>query len=150
MRRLINNLISVSVSLIKFTIIKLFHWKSFKFSPFERFSPKVVTEFNKGGHVSFGRMVRVHSGTKIKVRNGAKLKIGSNVKLHYNCIIACHDQIDIGESTELGPSVFLYDHDHDYRAGLFTDSNRETFRSAPIKIGKNCWIGARTVILRGT
>lgn len=72
--------------------------------------------------------------------------IGSNAKLNYNCIIACHDQIDIGESTEFGPPVYLYDHDHDYRAGL----KENKFKSAPISIGKNCWIGANTVILRGT
>jgi hypothetical protein len=61
MRRLVNNIISVSFSLIKLSIIKLFRWKNFTFSPVERFSPNVVTEFNKGSHVNFGKMVRVHS-----------------------------------------------------------------------------------------
>ena len=53
---------------------------------------------------------------------------------------------EIGEGTEFGPSVYLYDHDHDYRVGL----KEEKFLSAPVVIGKNCWIGANTVILRGT
>ena len=149
MRRLVNNVISVGFSLVKFSLIKLFHWKDFIFSPVERFSPNVVTEFNKGSKVTLGKMVRVHSGTKIKVRGGAQLNIGSNVKINYNCIIACHDKIEIGEGTEFGPSVFLYDHDHDYKAGFSADSNKEAFVSAPIMIGKNCWIGAQTVILRG-
>ena len=150
MRRLFNNIISVGFSLIKFTIIKLFHWKDFTFSPVERFSPSVVTEFDKGSKVNFGKMVRVHSGTKIKVRREAKLNIGSNVKINYYCIIACHDKIEIGEGTEFGPSVYLYDHDHDYKSGFSADSNQEAFVSAPIVIGKNCWIGAQTSILRGT
>lgn len=93
-----------------------------------------------------GKMVRVHSGSKIKVRKGGKLYIGSNVKINYNCIIACHEQIEIGEGTEFGPSVFLYDNDHDYKAGL----KEEKFKTAPILIGKNCWIGANTIILRGS
>ena len=143
---MVNNIISVGFSLLKFSIIKLFHWKDFSFSPVERFSPNVVTEFNRGSKVCFGKMVRVHSGTKIKVRDGAQLNIGNNVKVNYNCIIACHNQIEIGEGTEFGPSVFLYDHDHDYRSGL--KENR--FKCAPIIIGENCWIGANTVILRGT
>ena len=150
MRRLVNNIISVGFSLIKFSIIKLFHWKDFTFSPVERFSPNVVTEFNKGSKVNFGKMVRVHSGTKIKVRGGAQLSIGSNAKINYYCIIACHDKIEIGEGTEFGPSVYLYDHDHDYKVGFSADSNKEAYVSAPIIIGKNCWIGAHTVILRGT
>ena len=150
MRRLFNNIISVIFSLVKFSLMKLFHWSGFSFSPVERFSPNVVTEFNKGSMVTLGKMVRVHSGTKIKVRDGAKLSIGSNAKLNYNCIIACHNQIKIGEGTEFGPSVYLYDHDHDYRVGFSADSNKETFISEPIKIGNNCWIGANTIILRGT
>ena len=150
MRRLFNNFFSVIFSLIKFLIIKLFHWRGFSFSLVERFSPDVVTEFNKGSVVQLGKMVRVHSGCKIKVRSGANLHIGSNVKINYNCIIVCHDKIDIGEGTEFGPSVYIYDHDHDYKSGFSADSNKENYFSAPIKIGKNCWIGTQTVILRGT
>lgn len=146
MRRNINNLISVAFSLIKFSVAKLFYWRGFIFSPIQRFSPNVVTEFNRGSKVKLEKMIRVHSGTKIKVRKGAKLTIGSNVKINYNCIIACHDEISIGAGTEFGPSVYLYDHDHDYRAGL----KENKFKSASIVIGKNCWIGANTVILRGT
>lgn len=150
MRRTFNNIISVIFSLIKFSIIKLFHGADFSFSPIERFSPNVVTELNKGSKVEFGKMVRVHSGCKIKVRQGGKLKIGCNTKVNYNCIIACHDSIDIGDGTEFGPSVYLYDHDHDYRVGFSADSNAEKYISSPITIGKNCWIGANTIILRGT
>lgn len=146
MRRTINNLISVAFSLVKFSLMKIFNWSGFVFSPIQRFSPNVVTEFNHGSKVVLGKMVRVHSGTKIKVRKGGKLTIGANAKINYNCIIACHDSIEIGEGTEFGPTVYLYDHDHDYRAGL----KENKFKSAPIVIGKNCWIGANTVILRGT
>ena len=39
---------------------------------------------------------------------------------------------------------------HNYIACFSADSNKEAFVSAPIIIGKNCWIGAHTVILRGT
>lgn len=146
MRRHINNIISVTVSLVKFSWMKLANWKGFAFYPVQRFSPNVVTEFNRGSKVHLGKMVRVHSGTKIKVRKNAVLSIGANAKINYNCIIACHDSIDIGEGTEFGPSVYLYDHDHDYRGGL----KKNKFKSAPIVIGKNCWIGANTVILSGT
>ena len=65
-----------------------------------------------------GNKIRVHSGSKIKVREGAELNIGDNVKINYYCIIACHEKISIGEGTEFGPSVYLYDHDHDYKKGF--------------------------------
>lgn len=150
MRRQINNIISVLCTLLRFSVMKLFHWKDFRFSLIERFSPDVVTEFNRGSKVHIGKGVRVHSGTKIKVRSGAELKIGANTKINYDCIIACHESVSIGAGTELGPAVFLYDHDHDYSAGLNADSGQERFQTSPIEIGRNCWIGANTVILRGT
>ena len=146
MRRTVNNLVSVTFSFLKFSLMKLCNWGGLLISPVERFSPNVVTEFNRGCKVRLGKKVRVHSGTKIKVRKGGRLSIGANVKINYNCIIACRESIEIGEGTEFGPSVYLYDHDHDYRVGLKEDK----FKSAPIVIGKNCWIGANTIILRGT
>ena len=46
----------------------------------------------------------------------------------------------------MGPNACIYDHDHDFRAGL--DELR--FKTEPVVIGKNCWIAAGTVILMGT
>lgn len=150
MRRYINNFISVGYSALRIAFLKLILRKGFFVPIIQRISPNVVLEFNKGSRVKFGRTVRIHSGTKIKVRSGAKLEIGDNVKVNYYCIVACHDEITIGEGTEFGPSVYLYDHDHDYRVGLHSNSKKEEYKSSPIVIGKNCWIGANTVILRGT
>ena len=116
----------------------------------QRISPNVVLEFNKGSKVTFGKRIRIHSGSKVKVRPGAELLIENNVKINYYCIIACQDKVVIGEGTEFGPSVYLFDHDHDYKMGLNKNSDEEKFKTAPIIIGKNCWIGANTVILRGT
>ena len=146
MRRQFNNAVSVAHSAIRFGLLKLFHGKNISMGGIERFSPNVVLEMTKGAKVRLGRSLRVHSGCKIKVRRNAELSIGDGAKLNYSCIIACHDRIGIGAGTEFGPSVYVYDHDHDFRAGL--KENR--FKSAPVQIGENCWIGAHTVILRGT
>lgn len=146
MRRLVNNIISCFCSLLRFCLLKMFHIKGLEFHFVERFSPNVVVEMGKNSSLILGKKVRVHSGSKIKVRKNATLVLDSGVKINYNCIIACHKEIKIGAGTQLGPSVYLYDHDHDYKAGLQKDSYIE----GAIEIGKNCWIGANTVILRGT
>lgn len=150
MRRQIGNVISVVYSVFRIIFYKLFNGNSFKADLIERISPNVVLECNKGSRVFLGKRIRVHSGSKIKVRPGAELTIGDNVKMNYFCIIACQKKIQIGKGTEFGPSVYLYDHDHDYKCGLSADSDKECFQKAPIIIGNNCWIGANTVILRGT
>lgn len=146
MRRLLGNIISVICSFIRFAWLKLWHPKGLKFNLIERFSPNVVVEMNSNSQLTLGKKVRVHSGSKIKVRKNAKMEIQSGVKVNYNCIFVAKDRIFIGEGTEFGPGVLIYDHDHDYKNGL----KKENFLTAPITIGKNCWIGANTIILRGT
>ena len=146
MRRFFANSISVIYSFFRFIFLKLLHPRSFFFSPIQRFSPNVVIEISKGGHLILGKKTRVHSGTKIKVRKNSKLVFGECVKINYNCIIVCRQSVEIGSGTEFGPGVLVFDHDHDYCAGLKND----LFKSAPIKIGNNCWIGANSIILRGT
>lgn len=151
MRRQLNNIISVCWTALRLNFYKICNGGGkLSYNAVERISPNVVLEFNRGSTVKLGKRIRIHSGSKIKVRPGAQLSIGDNVKINYGCIIACHNQITIGEGTEFGPSVYLYDHDHDYKKGLSENSNQECFKKAPITIGKNCWIGANTVILRGT
>lgn len=150
MRREFNNIISVIYSAIRVELYKICRGKDFSSNIVERFSPDVVLEFNKGSKVKLGKMIRIHSGSKVKVRSGAKLIIGNNVKINYYCIIACQDEIRIGDGTEFGPSVYLYDHDHDYKKGFSSNSDEECYKKAPITIGEKCWIGANSVILRGT
>ncbi len=145
MRRQVNNIISVLHSFIRLHVMKIFHGRNLRFELVERFSPNVVLEMEKGAKVTLGKRVRTHSGCKIKARKGAILEIGNDVHLNYNCIIVCRKHISVGEGTEFGPGVCIYDHDHDYKSGL----KQQLFKEADIHIGKNCWIGANTIILRG-
>ena len=146
MRRRINNIISVAYTFFRIIFCKCVMRSNFTSGWIERISPNVVMEFNNVAHVTLGAKVRVHSGCKLKVRKGASLVIGDNTKINYNCILICRKQVSIGEGTEFGPGVLVYDHDHDYKAGL----KENLFKEKPIIIGKNCWIGANTVILKGT
>lgn len=63
-------------------------------------------------------------------------------------MLVSHESVTIGDDVEFGPGVLIYDHDHDFRmpGGLA----EQKYKTAPIKIGNNVWIGANSVILRGT
>ena len=74
-----------------------------------------------------------------------KLKIGNNVSLNRNSMIICHESIMIGDSVAIGPNVAIYDHDHIY--GM--DGLESGYRTAPVVIESNCWIGAGVIILKG-
>lgn len=146
MRRKLSNVISVLWSMPRMLFRKIVHGGRFKCGLIERFSPNVVLEIWHGGRVELGKRVRAHSGTIFRVLNNGKLKIENDVRINYNCIFMCMDSITVGAGTEFGPSVYVYDHDHDYRVGLEVDE----YKTSPVVIGKNCWIGANTMILRGT
>ncbi|MCH5170911.1 MAG: acyltransferase [Oscillospiraceae bacterium] len=148
MRRLFNNVISVIHSAIRFGLLKIFNWNGLSVKLIERFSPNIVFEINRGAKVRLGKMVRAHSGCKFKVRKNAELIIEDGVKINYNCIFVCREKIVVGAGTEFGPSVYIYDHDHDFRAEGGVKAGK--FKTAPVKIGNNVWIGANTMILRGT
>lgn len=147
MRRWIYNLISVLFSLIKFSILKIFHWNSFKYPLISRFSPNTDIRFIGNGQIIISKNVTAHTGTKLRVANEGKLFIGENSRFNYGCIIVSRNFINIGKGVGFGPNVLIYDHDHDFRADGGFKSN---FKEGKVEIGDNCWIGANTVILKNT
>ena len=85
--------------------------------------------------------------TIITVRNGAQLYMGKKSSLNADCKVICQKKICIGENTIFGPNVLIYDHDHVYDAD---GVKRNEFECDNVVIGNNCWIGAGTIILKGT
>jgi len=102
----------------------------------------------RGGKLSVGKGVSIRENCLITVRKGAKVKLGNKSSFNRDCKLVCHECIEIGDNTIFGPNVIIYDHDHIYEAE--TGVKRKEYKSSEVIIGKNCWIGANTVILRGT
>lgn len=148
MRKWLANVLSVLFTQIKFSILKVFHFNTFEFGLLPRFSPNVIVEIEKNGKCIIGSRVRAHSGCIFKARNNGNLIIGNDVFFNYNCMVVCKDKVEIMEGVEFGPGVKIFDHDHDVIVpGGIKDKK---FKTSPIIIGKNAWIGANTIILRGT
>lgn len=105
-------------------------------------------DISKGGKITIGDGAKIRERSYISVRNGAQIVLGKSSTIGMDCKVVCHENIYIGDGTLLSPNVLIYDHDHRFDAndGVF----RKEFKTSPIIIGKNCWIGANTVILRGT
>ena len=62
-------------------------------------------------------------------------------------MIACHEYVEIGDDVQLGPNVQIYDHDHDFRADGGVKVGK--YKTSPVKIGNNVWIGGSATILPG-
>lgn len=148
MNKYLRALIHIPCGLLKVCTIKLLHGADFQSSCICALSPLSEISLDKGGKLTIGSKFRMRDGAKLRVRRGAECWIGSDVYLNSSNIVACRERIVIGDGTMLSPNVQIYDHDHDFRSGGGIKDN--TYRTAPVEIGKNCWIGANTVILRGT
>jgi len=103
---------------------------------------------DRGGKLSIGNRFRMRGGSKIRVRKGAKCSIGNNISLNHGCMIVCRESISICDGAQFGPNVLIYDHDHDFRVDGGISAGK--YKESPIIIGKNVWIGANSVVLRGT
>ena len=77
-----------------------------------------------------------------------KVIIGNNVFFNNYCSINANEQITIGDGTQFGENVKVYDHNHCYK-DVDVPIKEQGFTTAPISIGKHCWIGSNVVILKG-
>lgn len=148
MGRILKNLISVAWSLLRFSIMKLFFGSHLSFHAVERISPNVIVSVSRSSKLVLGNRVRVHHGTKLSAASDGILCLGDNVAINQNCGIFAMERIEIGAGTEFGPGVLVYDHDHDFRCAGGLKAGK--FKTAPVLIGKNVWVGANSIILRGT
>lgn len=104
-------------------------------------------EVHKYGELTIGKGFRTRRNVELNVRENAVLSIGNNVFLNTGCILTAKEEISIGDGTIVGTYVQIFDNDHDRIDGLVQDN---TYRTAPVKIGRHCWIGAGAILLRGT
>lgn len=147
MNKYLRALVVIPTGLIKTFFLKMAHPKMFKGMQPAQISPFTEITMDRG-ELTIGKGFKMRDGAKIRVREGATCKIGRNVSINSYNMIACRESIIIGNGVEFSPNVQIYDHDHDFRVkgGIHADK----YRTAPIIIGNNVWIGANSIILRGT
>lgn len=85
----------------------------------------------------------------IWLQGPAMLSIKGKVFFNNNCSINCLEKIEIGDGCIFGEGVKLYDHNHKYKTDPVISISKDEFTTAPIIIGKNCWIGSNVTILKG-
>lgn len=148
MNKHIKAITSIPCGFIKMGWTKLFHWNTFHASLICSISPCSEITLEGKGELRIGYKLKMRDGAKIRVRSKAQCIIGNDVFVNSNNIIVCRERIEIGDGCQFGPNVQIYDHDHDFRADGGIKAG--IYKSLPIKIGKNVWIGANSVVLRGS
>jgi acetyltransferase-like isoleucine patch superfamily enzyme len=83
------------------------------------------------------------------VNKDSKLLIGNNVCIS-GAIIYAWQEITIGDFTNIGAGVKIYDSDfHPLNKHKRRINKAEDVEISPVKIGKDVWIGASAIILKG-
>ena len=77
--------------------------------------------------------------------HGVNIRIGKNVFVNQGCRLNDIGGIEIGDDVMLGPSVSLLTSGHPVDPAR----RRTEITSAPIRVGKNVWIGASALIMQG-
>lgn len=131
---------------LKLMLYKLFHWKQMSIGFKTIAYPSLNIQLSRNGRLEIGKKVSIRRNCELNVRNNALLHIGQNSFLNSNCLITAHKKIHIGDNVEFGPNVMIFDHDHKYNNGY----EAKEFESDEIIIGNNVWIGAGTIILKGS
>lgn len=77
------------------------------------------------------------------------VKIDNGVFFNHDCSLTSNGGgIAIGEGTLFGENVKIYDHNHCY-GDTSRPIKEQGYVSAPVVIGRHCWICSNVVILKG-
>jgi acetyltransferase-like isoleucine patch superfamily enzyme len=76
-----------------------------------------------------------------------RIRIGSGNYFNRNLMIDACKCIEIGNENMFGPDVYITDGDHTVAEGV--SPKAFPMKTATVRIGDRCWIGAKVVILKG-
>ena len=78
-----------------------------------------------------------------------KIRIGSFCSILYDFQCNASTSVEVQDYVLIAPRVFISDSDHVVDAGGERTTLSRQFRSAPVVIEHNCWLGVNAVILKG-
>lgn len=145
---------------IEYLFLKFKYWKKVKFNGFticHTFAnSEIVFSGNKDGlfttinSSTFSNMVGLYQRTIIVARYGGKVSIGSGCGISGSTIYAMKE-ITIGDNVLIGGNCKIIDNDfHPLQASQRIAQKVEDIKKRPIIIGDGCFIGANSIILKGT
>jgi|GEM_PF-5020186 len=122
------------------------------FSLLEIFKSKIRIVFFKiiyNNRIRGAKHIRFRKRLNINIGDQGELYIGNNVFFNNDVSINVLDNIFIGNDVLVGENVKIYDHNHVF-GGNSKVVEKHKFKTEPVKIGNNVWIGSNVVILKGT
>ena len=114
------------------------------------------SKISGGKYIKLGSNARIYPYCRVECFNyisGEKLnpslKIGDNVLIGRNTTILCADSIEIGDNSMLASNIFISDENHGMNPEAGFRYECQQISTNQVKIGKNCWIGEKVMIMPG-
>jgi acetyltransferase-like isoleucine patch superfamily enzyme len=112
---------------------------------FDQKKSRTIWEVN--GNVIFNGTAKIGHGAKIVVGKSGILIFGERFTISAESSIICFDEIEFGNDCLLSWDILVMDTDFHQIYSL--SSNNQINKSKRILIGAKCWIGCRSLILKG-
>lgn len=109
-------------------------------------APSAIFLCVDGGSIELGDGVHLGPNTVTIVRGG-HLRLGSNSSAAFGTVISALESVSIGNDVLIAEYVTIRDQDHIHDTGEVI--RKAGFRTSPIVIGDNVWIGAKATVTRG-
>jgi maltose O-acetyltransferase len=77
---------------------------------------------------------------------GVRIRIGNGNYFNRNAMIDACGLIEIGDDNMFGPDIYITDSNHSFEPGR--SPKDLPMKRGTVRIGSNCWIGAKAVILK--
>ena len=82
-------------------------------------------------------------------RFAPRIVIGANVRIGENAVITAIDSVEIEDGCLFSQSVFISDHTHEAFPGSLSPADQPLVSKGAVRIGRNCFVGIRVVIMPG-
>jgi acetyltransferase-like isoleucine patch superfamily enzyme len=118
-----------------------------RMGPGVRIDPSARIAAFDGGHIEIGANTAIGARVTVTADAGA-IRIGADCYIGTGSDIHAKVAVEIGDDTMIAQYVAIRDHDH-----AIGDSTRayrlQGFVTAPVRIGRNTWLGAKVTVLKG-
>ena len=101
----------------------------------------------RGGSIVIGPRVLLCRLVEFSVPPGGQLIIEEGAFIGRGVVVSAHCRVTIGKDTMIAEFVSIHDNDHKV-SNPDRPIAEQGFLSQPLEIGRNCWIGAKAVLVR--
>ena len=127
-----------------------------------RFAAQVArTPALRGTPVALGPRVRIRLGPRATFTRGRGCTVagdfhgtfegdvswGEDVFFNVGCYLSVLEHLSVGDRCRFGERVSVHDEDHVFEP---RGTDRSAYRTSPVVIGDDVWVGAGSIVLRGT